>query len=107
MVFSIADELAALRSERASGQHGHRQKTLIKQGKRTVALFTFKQDARLAEHTANGHVTIHVLEGRLAISLDGQSHELDAGSLMAMEPGVPHDVHAMTDAAFVLHLSLQ
>jgi quercetin dioxygenase-like cupin family protein len=55
----------------------------------------------LPRHQTASPVTIHVLEGRIALDIDGATQALKAGELAALEAGVPHSVHA-PDGAFVL-----
>jgi quercetin dioxygenase-like cupin family protein len=108
LVFDLHAELAALRSEQPPPKHGHRQKTLFKHSGRTVALFALDAGAGLAEHSAGGTVTVQVLEGELEVTVSGRKHALRTGTLLAMAPGIRHDVRAAAaaPAAFLLQVSL-
>lgn len=106
LVLDLHAEIAALRAEQPPPRHGHRQKALFKHSGRTVALFALDAGARLAEHAAAGTVTIQVIEGELEVTASGQTHALRTGTLLAMAPGVRHDVRAAVPAAFLLQVSL-
>ena len=107
VAFSLNDAVAELRRERGGGQHGHRQKALYRHGPTTVALFDFDEGAALTEHAADGAVVIQALNGRLEVRADGRTHRLDAGALLAMAPGVPHEVRALQPSSMLLTVSLE
>lgn len=86
--------IAKLRSEPHAGEHGHRQETLYRRGGYTIALFAFGRLTGLSEHKANGIVNMHVLRGRMKITAAGQVHELRAGQMLILAPGVAHAVAA-------------
>ena len=85
---------AELAAEPVAPPHRHRQKTLYRHGSLTLALFLFDEGAGLAEHKADGVVTIQVLQGRLKVSSEGKEHRLSPGQLLVLAPGVRHDVFA-------------
>jgi len=107
-VFSLDDALARLRAEDHPAREGHRQITLLHRAPVTQVLFAFAAGGHLDRHSARGLVTIHVLEGRLSVAVDGVDRELKAGELLVLDPDVPHDVRAAEPAAMLLtvHLTL-
>ena len=98
---------AELRAEGRPGGGGHHQKTLYKHGGATIALFLFEAGGRLAEHRTAGTVTIHALDGRLRVAAGGEAHELTAGQLAVLAPGVPHDVTAVEPSRMLLTVHLE
>lgn len=98
---------AQLRAEPLPSQRNHRQETLYRHGPVTIALFLFERGARLPQHVAEGVVTVHVLEGRLNMTAEGKSHDLSAGQLLVMAPGVRHDVHAVDSTRMLLTVCLE
>ena len=68
----LAAVTARLRSEAHASVGGHRQVALVRRGPLTVILFAFEPDGFLKEHSADGEVTIHVLAGRLEVTVDGE-----------------------------------
>ena len=106
-VLQIAVEDVASRLLAEPGApRSHRQETLYKHGSLTLALFVFERGAQMAPHLADGVVTIHVLEGWLRISAEGQVRDLKAGSLLVLAPGVKHDVHAEEPTRMLLTVCL-
>jgi quercetin dioxygenase-like cupin family protein len=105
--FDLDAAIAALRQELQSGQAGHRQQTLYKHGPTSISLFLFGRLTRLPPHRARGVVSIHVLKGHLRVVADGQSHDLRGGSLLALAPGVEHDLVAHEESEVLLTVQLE
>ncbi len=84
---------------------------------KTVALFKSHQlevirlvlqaGKALPPHKVPGEITIHCLEGRLAVGAGGSRHVLTAGQLLYLGGGVPHDVQALEDASALVTIVLQ
>ncbi len=106
-MFSLEDALARLRAEDHPARDGHRQITLLHRPPVTQVLFSFATGGHLDRHSAQGLVTIHVLEGRLCVAADGIDHELNAGAMIVLDPDVPHDVRAAEPAAMLLTVHLK
>ncbi|HEX5245442.1 MAG TPA: AraC family ligand binding domain-containing protein, partial [Tepidisphaeraceae bacterium] len=100
------NEVAAKLQAEPLGNRPHRQETIYHHGPLTVALFLFEVGSSMAEHEAKGTVTVQVLKGRLKMSADGQAHELPAGSLLVLAPGVRHDVQAVEASQMLLTVCL-
>ena len=103
----LAEVAAQLAAEPLTGTRIHRQETIYRHGPVTVALFLFDAGARMVEHAAEGVVTVHVLEGRLKMSVEAQTHDLGAGQMLLMAPGVKHDVYAERPTRMLLTVCLE
>jgi len=88
-------------------RRGQRQKALYRHGRLTVALFTFEPGSGLADHVADGVVSISVLDGRLRLQSGGEEHVLAAGGLLVLAPGVRHDVFAIDQSTMLLQVYLE
>ena len=106
-VFDLSETLQKLRAEPHEGQRGHRQQTIFHRAPVTQVLFAFDAGGVLAEHSAKGLVTIHVLDGTLEVGADGENHALQAGQMIVLAPNVKHDVRAAAAAAMLLTVHLQ
>jgi quercetin dioxygenase-like cupin family protein len=83
---------------------------------KTVALFKSEQlevirlvlqaGKSLPPHRVPGEITIHCLEGRIAVGADGAQHVLGAGQLLYLRGGVLHDVTALQDASALVTIVL-
>ena len=97
---------ATLRSEPNTGERGHRQETVFKHGNVTVALFVFDRFSHLPEHVAQGIVTMHVLKGSMKISAGTVEHELKAGQMLVVNPGVRHALKAEEESEVLVSVHL-
>ena len=98
--------IARLRSEPQAGERGHRQETLYHRGGYTIALFAFDRFTGLPEHKANGLVNMHVLRGCMKITVAGQVHELRAGQLLIVAPGMEHAVAVEEEGEMLVSVHL-
>lgn len=98
--------VARLRAEPQTGVAGHRQETLYKDGGLTIALFLFERFTGLPEHRAAGTVNMHVLRGRLKITAENQVHELRAGQMLVLAPGLRHAVAAEEESEMLVTVRL-
>ena len=104
--FTLEAVAARLRKEPQAGEAGHRQQTLYRLGPMSVSMFVFDRLTRLAPHRINGVALIQVLKGRLQVTADGHAHNLDAGRLLVLAPGVEHDVVAQQESEMLLTVHL-
>lgn len=102
----LNETAARLLAEPLPSSRNHRQETLYKHGAMTVALFVFERGAQMPQHVAEGVVTVHVLQGRLRMSTEGRVHDLPAGQVLVMAPGVRHDVQAVEPTRMLLTVCL-
>lgn len=86
----------------------HRAEILIKTDTLRVVLVTMLAEGKMHEHAAPGPITVHVLRGAIAVTVDGQPQDLTEGQLISLAPGVEYAVDGVGDGAFLLtiaHLS--
>ena len=105
--FNLDEVASRLKREAEAGEAGHRQETLYKRGTMSVSLFVFGRLARMAAHRAKGVVVVQVLKGRLEITAEGQVHDLPAGRLLVLAPGVEHDVVAREESHMLLTVNME
>lgn len=106
-VFDLGAVLNELRAEPHSGQDGHRQMTIFSRRPVTQVLFDFESGSELANHSAHGLVTIHVLAGLLMVQADGHDHELSADHILILNPEVRHDVRAIEASTMLLTVHME
>jgi quercetin dioxygenase-like cupin family protein len=102
--FDIARELQQLRLE--PGWHsGHNAKTLVKYDGLRIVLIALKAGSRISEHHTEGQISIQTIVGHIQVRADGRSFELRPGGLLALEQGLPHNVEALEESAFLLTIA--
>lgn len=104
--FDLNAATQQLCGESHSATEGHRQIALYHYGSVTQVLFAFDAGGTLEEHAASGVVSIHVLNGALAVGAGGQDHELKGGQVLMLAPGVRHSVHALEISNMLLTVHL-
>jgi quercetin dioxygenase-like cupin family protein len=106
-VYDLGRIAAQLRAEPRPAASGHRQMTIVHHGQAALVLFDFEAQGRLVDHVADGLVTIHVLAGQVQVRTSEGDHDLDAGTLLVLSPGVRHDLHASTPSQVLLTVHLE
>lgn len=67
-----------------------------------VSLLAFSAGQDLATHLAPAEVMVNVLEGEVVFTMIDKPLHLHKGDFLLMGNGVPHSVHAVTDAKIML-----
>jgi quercetin dioxygenase-like cupin family protein len=106
-VYNLAEIVAKLRAEPHPAAKGHRQMTIAHQGSVALVLFDFEADGRLVDHVADGLVTIHALAGHVQVKTSDGEHELGAGTILVLSPGVAHDLHASVPSQVLLTVHME
>lgn len=104
--FDLNAQVTELARECHEGQHGHRQITLHHQGPVAMVLFAFEAGGEMKDHSANGLVTIHALEGALEVRTPQKTHVLTAGTMVVLDPKVVHNVRASQASRMLLTVHL-
>jgi quercetin dioxygenase-like cupin family protein len=79
--------------------------TLVKHPNLHIVLILMKAKTQMSEHHVDAHISIHVLQGRIVITLPDQKTEVGEGELLALDYGIPHDVEAIEESAFLITIS--
>ena len=79
--------------------------TVFKTDGMRIVLIALHAGAEMATHTANGIISVQVLEGRIKFSIDQQSVELTKNQVVTLHERIPHSVLAKEESIFLLTLS--
>jgi quercetin dioxygenase-like cupin family protein len=90
----------------AEGGRPTSARTLLKEGPLRVTLIVLAPGAEIAEHSAEGPITVQPIRGSLRFTVQGTAHDLEAGDLLSAGAGVRHAVSSATGAAFLLTVAL-
>lgn len=80
--------------------------TVFKTNGLRILLIALHEGTEIAKHTAEGIISIQVLEGHIKFTTDQQSLELTNGQMLALHERIPHSVLAIKEAMFLLTLTL-
>jgi quercetin dioxygenase-like cupin family protein len=104
--FNLTSELDQLHQDEAwLHPAGRSSKTLVKYPDLRVVLIAMRANTRMHQHTAEGRISVHTLNGHIRLHLPERVVDLPAGNLLALDQCVSHDVEATEDSAFLLTLS--
>ncbi len=102
--FDLARELEELHRE-PEWATGHNAKTLVKYDNLRVVLTALKANSRIPAHQTAGRISIQTLRGRIQVRAEGRTFNLPAGSLLALDQALRHDVEALEDSALLLTIA--
>lgn len=103
-IFDLGALASELRTEDAYLREGHTARTLAREADVRLVLVVMKAGAHIAEHHANETASVHALSGHVRLRLPAGVADVPAGRLLLLERGLPHDVEAVLDSAFLLTL---
>jgi quercetin dioxygenase-like cupin family protein len=81
--------------------------TVFKTDGMRIVLIALHKDAEMVRHTANGMISVQVLEGQMLFDTDEQPVELSKGQMLALHKGIPHSVLAKEETIFLLTLTTE
>lgn len=88
--------------DRMQARGGRTSRTLIKHDTLRVVLIALAAGAEIAEHQAEGPITVQVLRGGITFRVADGTHDLRQGDLLTLEAGVRHSVRSAAGGAFLL-----
>lgn len=106
LAFDLAREIEQLQAEPAWHTGDRNAKTLVKESDLRLVLTVLKAGASTAPHQVEAPVGLQVLRGRLRVHLPDGPREVAAGSLLALDRDMRHQVEALEDSAFLLTIPL-
>jgi quercetin dioxygenase-like cupin family protein len=70
-----------------------------------LVLIALHAGAEMKTHTADGIISVQVIDGRMKFNADNRSVELNTGEMLALHKGIPHSVLAIEETIFLLTLT--
>lgn len=80
--------------------------TLFKSKAMRIVLIGLHKNAELKTHTAPGFISVQVLAGQIEFVADPDKATLKKGQMIALQPKIPHSVHAKEESFFLLTLAM-
>ena len=103
----IMDEASRLKAKPEWSSVNRLAESLVKNDALNVLLMVLKQGARLAEHRTKGPIAVQVISGLIRFSAKGESVELSAGSIAALDREVVHEVEALDESIVLLTSAIE
>jgi quercetin dioxygenase-like cupin family protein len=79
--------------------------TVFKTNGMRLVLIALHAGAEMKTHTADGIISVHVMDGRMKFNADNRSIELNTGQMLALHKGIPHSILAIEETVFLLTLT--
>lgn len=80
--------------------------TLFKSDSMRIVLLGLHEAAELKTHTANGIISVQVLEGKIVFTAGQQTVSLEKDQMIALQEKLPHSVLALKESFFLLTLAM-
>jgi quercetin dioxygenase-like cupin family protein len=81
-------------------------RTLVKADALDVIRLVVPAGKEIPTHKAKGELVVHCLEGKVAFTACGKTHELEAGQLLYLPAGEPHSLRGVEDGSLLLTVLL-
>ena len=94
-----------IRDEKAWKDSDRNAITVFKTDGMRIVLIALHKNAEMKKHTADGIISIQVLEGKILFTAGEQIVELSNGQILALHQGIPHSVQAKEETIFLLTLT--
>jgi quercetin dioxygenase-like cupin family protein len=105
ITFAIAEEINLLRQGPEWVSSKRNSVTVVKTSNLSVVLTAIKKGATVCGHEVDGPVTVQVLSGAIQFRVLGESRSLAAGTVIALDKGIPHDIQALQDSELLLTIA--
>lgn len=102
MTFNIPGEIGKLKQGEQWKTTHRGAVTLAKNPHVRIVLVVLSKGVRIHEHHAEGPITVSVVEGSILFCATEEEHRLSSGGLLTLAGGIPHEVEAVEESAFVI-----
>ncbi len=96
--------MAQIKQEPAWADSDHNAITIFKSDRMRMILIGMHEAAELKTHTANGMISVQVLEGKINFTAEPQTVTLEKGQMIALHEKIAHSVLAVKESFFLLTL---
>ena len=94
-----------VREEKSWKESDRNAITVFKTDSMRIVLIALQKGAEMIKHTADGMISIQVIEGKIQFSTEEQSVELASGQILTLHENIPHSVLAKEETIFLLTLT--
>lgn len=97
--------IEVIKSEDAWKEKDRNAITVFKNDIQTMVLIALHENALMAEHTANGFISVRPLEGEIEFKTQTENAVLTPGKMITLNKGIPHSVLAKKESVFLLTIT--
>lgn len=99
--------ISQLKSEESWINNKRNAITLFKSDTMRLVMIGLHLGAELSEHTAEGQISVQLLEGHIIFRTADDEKKLVEGNIVTLHEKIPHSVVAMEDSIFLLTMALK
>jgi quercetin dioxygenase-like cupin family protein len=99
---NVDEEIARLKREPEWTSGRADSIALVKYPRMRVVLATLRKGTSMRQRKVEGPLSIYVISGKINVSTEKADHQVPAKSLFTMRQRFLNEVHAITDAVFLL-----
>ena len=105
VTINLGSFIEQIKAEKAWKDSDRNAITVFKTDGMRIVLIALHKDAEMKKHTADGMISVQVMEGQILFTTEEQSVELGQGEMLALHKNVPHSVLAREETIFLLTLT--
>ena len=105
VTINLLSFIEQIRNEKAWKDNDRNAITVFKTNGMRIVLIALHKNAEMIKHTADGLISVQVLEGQMLFNTDEQSINLGKGQMLALHKGIAHSVVAIEETVFLLTLT--
>src|SRR5919205_3418124 len=101
LTYDLPAEVHALRADLSRTSGGRAAKTLVKADNLRVVLIALRVGTTLDPHAIAGAASLQVLDGRLAVQVEGHARAVGAGTFVILSENLHEPIAALEDAVLL------
>ena len=105
VTINLLSFIEQIRNEKTWEDSDRNAITVFKTNGMRIVLIALHKDAEMIKHTADGLISVQVLEGQMLFNTNEQSINLGKGQMLALHKGIAHSVVAIEETVFLLTLT--
>lgn len=107
LTIDIASFIEQIKNEPTWRDSDRNAITVFKTDGMRIVLIALHQGAEMIKHTADGVISVQVLEGNIRFTTDHNSVDLGKGQIATLHSNIPHSVNAIEESIFLLTLAIK
>lgn len=80
--------------------------TIFKSDSMRILLIGLHKNGELKTHTANGIISVQVLQGNIQFTAEQTRATLDKGQMLTLQANIPHSVLGLEESFFIVTLAI-
>ncbi len=94
--------ISEIKAEKTWQDRNHNSITIYKSEDLRIVVIGMHKNAELKPHTANGNISVQVLEGDIDFCTEERNVNLKKNQMIALQAKIPHSVLAKEESFFLL-----